>query len=162
MVPREWYMFFHFLGFGLVMTLLISGWLLHKQYMAASDFKTKSVILTSARMVGLLSPATIVLLLLTGVLNMIIRDLGFTTETWLTVKIVLFLIAAVNGVIFGIRSKKRGMLVAQMAKGEAPAGAEKILAGMDRYSLMYLVLQTILITAILVLAIWKPGTSRGA
>jgi uncharacterized membrane protein SirB2 len=113
-------------------------------------------------MVGLLSPAAIVLLLLTGIGNMVILDLGFTDEPWLTVKIILFLIAAVNGIIFGIRSKKRGMLVGQMAKSNAPVNAEKTLAGMDRYSLLFLVVQTILLTAILVLAVWKPDISRGA
>jgi hypothetical protein len=162
MDPREWFMFFHFVGFGLIITMLVGSWLLHKQYNAASDYGTKLTVLNSMRLIGLLSPFTILLLLITGIGNMVIRDLGFTTEMWLTVKICLFLIAAVNGVIFGIRSKKRGMLVGQLAKGGAPAEAEKTLAGMDRFTLLFLIVQTVLSLSILVLAVWKPGTSRGA
>jgi hypothetical protein len=74
----------------------------------------------------------------------------------------LFLVAMVNGIIFGIRSRKRGMLVGQIAKGNAPENAEKTLAGMDMYSLLFLIVQTILVIAILALSVWKPGVSRGA
>ena len=162
MEPREWFMFFHFVGLGLIATMLTTAWLLQRQYKSASDYSTKSVILNSGRLVGMLSPFAILLILISGIGNMSVRDLEFTTETWLTVKICLFLVAMVNGIVFGIRSKKRGMLVGQMAKGTPPENAEKTLAGMDRYSLIFLIVQTILIIVILALAVWKPGTSRGA
>ncbi len=149
--------FFHFIGFGLIMTLLVTGWLLHKQYRSAPDFKTKSVILASARSVGLMSPVAILVLLITGIGNMEIRGLGFSDERWLSIKIVLFAIAATNGILFGIRSKKRGMLVAQLAQGTAEPGAESKLAGMDKAALVFYSIQTILLTAILILSVWKPA-----
>ncbi len=151
------YMFFHLIGFGLVATLLVTGWLTHKQYMAATDFKTKSVILASARSVGLLSPFTILILLITGVGNMHARGLGLFDETWLGIKVTLFAIAAVNGILFGIRSKKRGMLVAQLAEGTAAADGGSRLAGMDKSALVFYIIQTILLTTILILTVWKPG-----
>ncbi len=150
-------MFFHLIGFGLIVTLLITGWLLHRQYTAAADFKTKTVILSSARSVGLLSPIAILVLLITGLWNMHLLGLGLFDEQWLGIKIVLFAIAAVNGIMFGIRSKKRGMLVAQLAQGTAPADSGSKLAGMDKSTFMFYVIQTILFTAILILTVWKPG-----
>lgn len=151
------YMFFHLIGFGLIVTLLVSSWLLHRQYTAATDFKTKSVILSSARSVGLLSPLAILVLLITGVGNMHLRGLGLFDERWLIIKVVLFAIAAVNGIVFGIRSKKRSMLVGQLAQGTAQPGSELKLASMDKSALAFYVIQTILFIAILVLTVWKPG-----
>lgn len=151
------FMLFHLLGFGLIMTLLVSGWLLHKQYTGTTDFKTKSVILSSARSIGLLSPIAILVLLITGIGNMHVRSLGLFDEYWLGIKVVLFAIAAVNGIVFGIRSKKRGMLVAELAQGTAPPGSESRLATMDRNALAFYVIQAILLAAILILTVWKPG-----
>ena len=153
-------MLFHLIGFGLIMTLLVAGWLLHKQYGQANDYKTKLVILTTARMVGLMSPIAILVMLITGIGNMHARGLGLFTETselWLNIKVLAFAIAAVNGIIFGVRSKKRGMLVAQLAQGNAPAGSETRLAAMDKSTLLFHVVQTILMITILVLTVWKPG-----
>ena len=86
-----------------------------------------------------------------------IRGLGFSDERWLSIKIVLFAIAAINGILFGIRSKKRGMLVAQLAQGTAEPGAESKLAGMDKATVVFYSVQTILLTAILILSVWKPA-----
>ena len=151
------YMFFHLIGFGLIMTLMESGWLLHMQYVKAPDFKTKLIVLSSARAVGLLSPIAIALMLLTGVANMHTRALGLFTESWLAIKILLFVIASANGVVFGIRSRKRGMLVAQLAQGSAPAGSEVKLVAMDKAALAFHIVQSVLLIAILILTVWKPG-----
>jgi hypothetical protein len=155
-----WIMLFHLFGFGLVSTLLVMGWLLLKQYNSASDYKSKLVVLSTARMVGLLSPIAILVLLITGVGNMHARGLAFfgeNSELWLNIKIILFAIAAINGVMFGIRSKKRGMLVAQLAQGNAPPDSETKLASFDKGVLIFNIVQTILLLSILVMTVWKPG-----
>lgn len=160
MDSSPWFLFFHFIGLGLIMTLLVTGWVLTLQYGKTEDYKTKLVILSSMKRVGLLSPLAILVILLSGIGNMHVRGLGFFTEsseTWLNIKILLFAAAAINGVIFGIRSKKRGMLVAQFAQGSAPADGTAKLAGMDKGALIFHVVQTILLISILVLAVWKPG-----
>ncbi len=157
MDSNHFWMFFHLLGFGLIVTLLVAGWLLHRQYATAADFKTKAVVLSSARSIGLISPVAIVILLLTGIGNMHALGLGWFDEWWLSVKILLFVIAAANGIRFGIQSKKRGMLLGQLAQGNAEAGSEARLAKMDKGTLAFFVIQTILFTAILVLTVWKPG-----
>ncbi len=155
-----WLMFFHLVGFGLVMTLLVSGWLLHKQYSGTAGHKDKLIVLSSARMIGLLSPIAILVLLITGIGNMHARGLGFfgeSSELWLNIKVLLFIVASTNGIIFGIRSKKRGMLVAQLAQGTATADSEAKLASFDKGALVFNVVQTILLISILVLTVWKPG-----
>jgi len=147
----------HFLGFGLLFTTLVAGWLLNRQYKGAVDFSTKAVILKSMRPIGLLSPFAILLMLLTGIGNMQVRDLGLFTESWLSAKIVVFIIAAVNGIVFGVRARKRGKLIGQMAEGTAPQGTDKSIRSLDTQLQLFYVIQFVLLLIILILSIVKPG-----
>jgi hypothetical protein len=96
--------------------------------------------------------------LLSGIGNM---TLGFTTysvisNTWLTCKLAVFVVAAGSGVFFGIRGARRTKLIATMASGSAPAGTEESLKAIDTMQKLFLVIQTILILIILMLSIVKP------
>ncbi len=147
----------HFLGFGLLFTTLVAGWILQSQYTNASDFGTKGIILRSLRSIGLLSPIGILIMVLTGIGNMHVRGLGLFTESWLSTKIVVFIVAAANGIVFGIRAGKRGKLVAQMANGSAPQGADHSLGTLDKQLRLFYIIQFVLILIILGLSIIKPG-----
>lgn len=73
---------------------------------------------------------------------------------WLTAKIIFFAIAAVNGVMYGVRGRKRGMLVMQIAKGEAPADAEVKIIEYDKQQRMFYVVNGILLLLILPLSVY--------
>ena len=49
------------------------------------------------------------------------------------------------------------MLVAQLAQGSAPAGSEVKLVAMDKAALAFHIVQSVLLIAILILTVWKPG-----
>ncbi len=150
-------MLLHLLGYGLLFTAGIAGWIISKQYYKASDYKEKAVVLRSAKPLGLLGPIGIVTMLITGVGNMHMRALGMFTETWLTVKILLFVIAATNGIIFGIRAAKRGKMVGHLAAGTAPAGTEDKVKSMDIQFRIFYMVQITLLLLIVTLSILKPG-----
>jgi uncharacterized membrane protein SirB2 len=152
-------MIFHLIGFGILFSTVLAGWILHHQYMSASDSKTKGVILASLRPIGLLSPLAILIMLVTGVGNMHVRGLGLFTEPWLSTKIVFFLFAAANGVFFGIRSGKRRKLFSQVIDGKAPAGSDEKMAAFDKQMRVFFIIQLVLLLLILVLSIVKPGPS---
>lgn len=152
-------MFFHLIGFGVLFSTVLAGWILHHQYMSASDNKTKSIILDSLRPIGLLSPLAILIMLVTGIGNMHVRGLGLFAEPWLSTKIVFFLLAAVNGVFSGIRSGKRRKLFAQVTDGKASAGSGERMAAFDRQMRVFFIIQFVLLLMILVLSIVKPGPS---
>jgi uncharacterized membrane protein SirB2 len=150
----------HFIGIGIIFASLLSGLILHAQYRKAPDYNSKLIILKALRPIGLLSPVAIVVLLLSGIGNMeIIKEYGLFTTAWLSTKIVLFIVAAVGGIIFGVKARKRGKLVAQIAEGNAPEGAETTLASMDNQQRFFYIVQTALILTILALSIIKPGQS---
>ena len=147
----------HFLGFGLLFSTLVAGWILHGQYKNAKEFSTKAVILRSLRPIGLLSPIGILLMLITGIGNMHVRGLGLFSEAWLSTKIVVYAIASINGIVFGARAGKRGKLIGLMADGSAPQGTDKSVDALDRQLRLFYIIQFVLLLIILTLSIVKPG-----
>jgi hypothetical protein len=152
-------LFFHLIGFGILFSTVLAGWILHHQYMGASDYTAKRIILESLRPIGLLSPLAILVMLVTGIGNMHVRGLGIFTEPWLSTKIVFFLLAATTGVFSGIQSSKRRKLLAQVFDGKAPAGSVERVAALDRQTRLFFIIQFVLLLIILVLSIVKPGPS---
>ena len=150
-MARELTLFFHFIGFGLLITINVAGFILNQQYKKAPDLQQKGVILRASRPFGLLSPVTIMIMLITGIGNMHALGFGLLDVGWLTAKIIAFAIIATSGVLFGIKSKKRGDLVRSMIAGTAPDKANDLLAEYDKQvSISYIVLPllTILILAL--------------
>ncbi len=151
---REISLFFHFIGFGLIVTLNVSGFILNHQYKSATDLQQKAIILRVMRPIGLLSPFAILLLLLTGIVNMHALGYGPLDAGWLTAKIVLFFIAAILGTIMGIASKKRGELVKGMLIGGGNADAQQKLTGFDKQITILHTTLSVLMLSILALAIY--------
>lgn len=151
---RELTLFCHFIGFGLIMTLNVAGFILHRQYKNAPDIQAKAIILRAARPIGLLSPFAILLMLVTGIGNMHALGLGILDAGWLSAKIIFFALAAISGTVLGIKAKKRGEIIKLMASGGTPANAEQELATLDKQvSLSYVVLP-LLTLIILALSIY--------
>ena len=157
METQDYVKLVHFLGYGMLFTAGVAGWILGQQYNKAADYKEKSVILRASRPVGLLGPIGILIMLITGIGNMHARSLGVFTENWLTLKILFFAIASINGVFFGIRAAKRGKMVGQLAEGTAPSGTEGKVKSMDTQFRIFYIAQIVLMLLILTLSIVKPG-----
>ncbi len=153
-MERIFSLYFHFIGLGLLVTATVAGFILNAQYKKAKDIHTKATILRTTRPIGLISPAASLIMLVTGIGNM--HSLGYSVldlPGWLAYKIILFVIALVSGILFGILSRKRGMLVGQMAAGTAPPNAEQALKSYNsQVSVSYLVM-TLLLLIILFLSI---------
>lgn len=144
----------HFLGFGLLVTVNVAGFILNRQYKKAPDLQSKAVLLRAMKPIGLLSPIAVLIMLITGIGNMHALGLGVLDLGWLTAKIIFFAIMVISGILLGIQSGKRGKLVQQMVQGQAPANANELLSGFDRQvSLSYVVLP-LLILIILALSIY--------
>ena len=153
-MARELTLLFHFLGFGLLMTINVAGFILNRQYRNAPDLQTKATILRSMRPIGLLSPVAILIMLITGIGNMHALGIGIFTFGWLAYKIVFYTIAVISGTILGITSRKRGALVGQMAAGTAPANAEQLLTGYDKQIDLFYIVMPLLMLCILWLSIY--------
>jgi uncharacterized membrane protein SirB2 len=148
----------HLVAFGILSSAIVGGWILNAQYFRALDYGAKLQVLRQTRPFGLLSPLSIVLFLLSGIGNMVLGGRGYTifSESWLTAKIVIFLVVAAIGIFSGIRSKQRTRLVEQMALGKTPHGSAEALNSLDIQQRWFLIIQTLLILIILTLSVSKP------
>ncbi len=156
MEPIQISMFFHYVGIGLISTSLVGGWILNAVYDKAGNYASKLIILKSLRRIGLVSPIAIGVLLVTGAANMHYTGYSFSNAPWLTTKVIVFVVAAVVGSIFGARGSKRTVLVSRLADGTAVVGADSHLKAIDRQQRLFYMFQTIMIFAILVLSVFKP------
>lgn len=146
-------LYFHLIGFGLLVTTLVAGILLEMQYRRAPDPAAKSTILRSLRRIGLLSPVAMLIMLITGIGNMTATNAGIFTHGWLTAKIMLFALAVISGILFSVKGRKRSAL--QESAGGAAAAGVQLREHNRQISLFYLVLG-VLLAIILYLSVWKP------
>ena len=149
-------MLLHLIGFGLLMTTLVGGLLLEMQYRKANDLQTKAIILRPLRSIGLLSPIASLILLVSGIGNMMVRQYTLFQPGWLTAKIFFYAFAVISGIIFGVKSRKRGALVKSMLDGSAPANAEDLLRNHTKQLTLFYIVLPLVLLVILSLTIWKP------
>lgn len=169
---REITLLLHFIGLGLLVTTMLGGFLMHRQYRKAPDLRAKALILKTARPFGLLSPIGMLLMLVTGIGNMhgigigivqtIIgsRNLLFTQSVegidfwWLSAKLVFFAVAFVAGIVLGIFAKKRGTLVHAMSLGDAGPDAGERLGLYDTILTAGHIIMPVLMITILYLSVY--------
>ncbi len=156
----------HLIAFGMVAATLIPSFMLDRRLRAEPDWGKKLQIGGMMRMFGAFGPWNVGLLLLTGIGNIYNRFLGapysWYDETWLVVKIGLFVIVAFNGLVIGSKlSMKRAGVIKSLAEKSAPAGAEKIYEELNRKVGIFLSVQAILLLSILYLSVFGPGKHPG-
>ena len=135
------------------MTTLVAGFILNSHYKKAVDIQSKAVILKTLKSVGLMSPLGMLIMLVTGIGNMVVREFGLFTDGRLTAKIIFFAIAMISGILFAVKSRKRSALVRQMAEGQAPTDSEQLLQSYDKQISMFYVAMSILLLIILYLSV---------
>ncbi len=146
----------HFLGFGLLMTTLVAGFLLELQFRSAKEAPARLVVLRSLRSIGILSPIAMLVILLSGIGNMNARGWGIFTQGWLTAKIMFFALLVISGVLFAVQSRKRSNLVSAIAKAPATPEQQKSLKSYHGQIILFYVVLTVILLAILYLSIWRP------
>jgi hypothetical protein len=150
---REATLLLHLIGLGLLMTTMVGGILLHRQYRSTQDLRAKALILKTARPFGLLSPIAMAVMLITGIGNMHALGVGLLDLGWLSAKITLFAVAVVAGTVLGVVAGKRGKLVHTMSLGDGGPDAEARLASLDRTLVIGQVLMPLLVVGILYLTV---------
>jgi uncharacterized membrane protein SirB2 len=149
----------HLVGVGMLFTTVFAGVVLHLQYRRADLWPERLLHLKSLRMVGLLSPLGTAIMVLTGIGNMTLGPHRYTlvSDSWLSVKLLLFAVMVLLGVLFAVLGSRRAKLAALLAAEPAKAGGETRLRAMDGRLLAALIIQGVLLVAIIALSIARPG-----
>ena len=159
MYPWQYSMVLHLVGVGMLCTTIFAGLLLHTQYKRTDEPGAKLLVLRSLRLIGLLSPAGVALMLLTGIGNMTLGPQHYTlfSHAWLSAKLLLFLLMVASGVFFAVQGARRARLVARITVEPAEARQEaRRLRSLDTQLVVAFVVQGILLLAILTLSVARP------
>jgi len=95
----------HLLGFGMLATALLAGWILEHRQHKEPELKQKLFILSLGRPIEMLMPAALVLLLISGMAAL--RSAAGTPAVlllsgpWFHVKLILSAILAADGIVIG-------------------------------------------------------------
>jgi hypothetical protein len=156
----------HLLGFGVLTTTLLSGFVLERKFRSDIDFKLKLYTAGISRVIGLLSPFAALLLLVTGIGNIHNRMLGSSqawyNEGWLVAKIILYAVMVFNGLFYG-PALTRNRLKAMKAQAEqsAPPDAEVLIRSSNKQITMFYLVQTLLLLFVVFLSVFGSGKHPG-
>ena len=157
---------FHLIGFGLVFTALLGGWIIERRIRAEKDWNQKLYIGKISRRFGLLSPIASVVMLLTGIVNIFNLYNGninlWYTEGWLIAKIILFAFLLINGAVFGpILIRRRTKLMQGITEKTAHEDAENTIKILSKSITTFYLVQFLLLIIILILSVAGGGKHPG-
>jgi len=157
---------FHIIGFGLVFTSLLGGWIIERRIRAEQDWNQKLYIGKISRRFGLLSPIASVVMLLTGIVSIFNLYNGnislWYTEGWLIAKIILFSFLLINGAIFGpILVRRRTKLMQDFAGKTTTEDAEVTFRVLSTSITTFYLVQFLLLIIIIGLSVAGGGKHPG-
>jgi uncharacterized membrane protein len=157
---------FHLIGFGLIFTALLGGWLVERKIRGEQNWNQKLFMGTISRRFGLLSPIASIVMLATGIVNIFNLYSGninlWYTEGWLIAKIILFAFLLVNGAVFGpILIRRRTKLIQSMELKSPPDDAEITITVLSKSITTFYLVQFLLLIIILCLSVAGGGKHPG-
>ena len=158
---------FHILGFGIIFTALLGGWIVEQHIRSEKDWSKKTILMNLNRRFGLLSPLASGILLLTGIINIFNVYSGhialWHTEGWLVAKIILFAFLLVNGAVFGpILVRRRMKSLKSILENSPTEDAESTFKILSKSISTFYLVQFLLLLIILFLSIAGTGKHPGA
>jgi len=160
----DWFfvsMVFHLVGVGMIFTLLFAGPILESNFRWENDIRMKQHTAKLMRSVGLLSPFGALVLILSGIGNMITLQISFGdlfgTSWWLGLKLLIFIVLLAMGMIVSPKTaRERAMLIDQTNQLNPPEDINEKLSAVNRRQTLFYSLNWALVLIILILTIFKP------
>ncbi len=148
----------HLVGVGMLFTTIFAGLILHAQYRRAADWKTKLLYLKTLRLIGLLSPAGVAVMILSGIGNMTLGPHHYTlfSDGWLSAKLMLVVLLIIVGVLQAIQGSRRTRIIARLGEGSELDVPEHRLRALDNQMILFYVIEAVFILAIIILSITRP------
>lgn len=154
-------LFFHLLGVGMIFTLLFAGPIIEANFRWENDIRMKQHAAKMLRSVGLLSPFGALVLILSGIGNMIflhitVGDL-FTSAGWLGLKLIFFIVLLGIGMAVSPKTaRQRAMLLDQMNQINPPEDANEKMEELNSKQTTFFVVNWVLVIIIVLLTLFKP------
>ncbi len=152
-------LFFHLIGVGMIFTLLFAGPILEANFRWENDLRMKQHAAKLLRSVGLLSPFGALVLILSGIANMIVLNITFADlfgrAAWLGLKILVFIVLLVMGMVVSPKTARaRAILLDEMNQLNPPEDVNDRTAVLNRKQTVFYILNWVFVIAILLLTLY--------
>jgi len=149
---------FHLIGVGMIFTLLFAGPIIESNFRWENDIRMKQHSIKLLRSIGLLSPFGALILILSGIGNMIVLGITFGnlfgSYAWLGMKLVIFIVLLVMGMALSPKTaRQRALIVEQMGQPNPPEDADDRLTSLNSRQTLFFLINWILVIIILLLTI---------
>ncbi|MFZ1081835.1 MAG: hypothetical protein WAO19_07910 [Candidatus Kryptoniota bacterium] len=154
-------LFFHLIGVGMIFTLLFAGPIVETNFRWENDISMKRHAAKLLRNIGLLSPFGALVLMLSGIGNMIGLNISFVnlfgSSAWLGIKIIFFIVLLAMGMVLSPKTaRQRASLLEQMSQQNPPEDINDKLSALNKRQTIFFVANWVLVLLILVLTLSKP------
>ena len=154
-------LFFHLIGVGMIFTLLFAGPIIEANFRWENDVRAKVHAAKLLRNIGLLSPFGALVLILSGIGNMITLNITiwdlFGKAWWLALKLLIFIALLIMGMVISPKTAKaRAMLLDQLNQLNPPEDANSQLSVLNSRQTGLFILNWVLVLVIILLTIIKP------
>lgn len=154
-------LFFHLIGVGMIFTLLFAGPIIEANFRWENDIRMKQHAAKMLRSVGLLSPFGALVLILSGVGNMIFLHISFGdlfgSAGWLGIKLIFFAVLLGIGMAVSPKTaRQRAMLLDQMNQINPPEDANERMEALNSKQTVFYVANWALVIIIVLLTLFKP------
>ena len=152
---------FHLIGVGMIFTLLFAGPIIESNFRWESDVRMKLHAAKLLRNIGLLSPFGALVLVISGVGNMVALGVSFGDlfgrAAWLGLKILVFIILLAMGMALSPKAaRQRLMLLEHMSQPNPPDDIDEKMDSVDKRQTIFFAVNWVLIIMILLLTLFKP------
>lgn len=157
---------FHLIGFGILATTLLAGFIVDRKFRSEPDFNLKLNIAKISRTIGLLSPFAALLMLASGIGNIHNRYLGSSQswydEGWLVAKIILYVVLVFNGLFYGPGlTRNRLKIVKAQAEQSATPNADERIQSLNKQITLFYIVQTLLFLFIIYISVFGSAKHPG-
>jgi len=165
MMPHSYNFLLHIIAFGFSSAIIISMFILHRKIVSEQDWGRRFYVGGIMRAFATIGPYLVAVLLLTGFGNMVNRygvGVPWPQETWLMVKIILFVILSFNNLYIGPRiSIRRAALIKSVVDKKGPENADELWKKHNKAILIFLYVQAAILLCIVILSAFGSGKHPG-
>lgn len=152
---------FHLIGVGMIFTLLFAGPIIEANFRWENDIRMKQHAAKILRSVGLLSPFGALVLILSGIGNMISLHITFGdlfgSAAWLGLKLLFFIVLLGIGMVLSPKTaRQRAMILDQMNQINPPEDAGQKMDSLNSKQTLFFLANWILVIIIVLLTLFKP------
>jgi len=152
---------FHLVGIGMIFTLLFAGPVIEFNFRWENDVRMKQHSAKLLRNIGLLSPFGALVLVISGIGNMVSLQIKFADlfgkASWLGIKLLLFIILLAMGMALSPKmARQRAALLEQLSQSNPPDDVGDKLYSLNKRQTIFFAANWILVLSILILTLFKP------